>query len=194
MRICSVNGCGLLHKGRGWCQKHYFRWKRSGDPLVTKHPVSRRGSLIEWINENTGFHGNGCLIWPFRSKMSNGYPLIWRDGKKYGGHRLMCELVNGHPPTSEHQAAHSCGMGSSGCIAPSHLRWATPKESNADKKIHGTSVKGEDIPWAKLTESDVRSIRSKFGFQSDIEISKIFNVSDSTIYMIRKGKNWRHVL
>lgn len=31
---CSVEGCDVeLIQGRGWCSKHYYRWKQHGDPL-----------------------------------------------------------------------------------------------------------------------------------------------------------------
>jgi len=31
---CSVDGCeSLASAGRGWCPKHWMRWKRHGDPL-----------------------------------------------------------------------------------------------------------------------------------------------------------------
>jgi len=33
VRICSVDGCQNVHKGRGFCQKHYARLKKHGDPL-----------------------------------------------------------------------------------------------------------------------------------------------------------------
>lgn len=38
---CSVEGCGSLTFCRGWCSKHYSRWQRHGDPLIT----SRSGPL-----------------------------------------------------------------------------------------------------------------------------------------------------
>jgi uncharacterized protein with PIN domain len=38
---CSVVGCGGKAKSRGWCVKHYFRWRNHGDPLFTKHRVER---------------------------------------------------------------------------------------------------------------------------------------------------------
>lgn len=31
--VCALDDCNELVFGRGWCQKHYSRWKRNGDPL-----------------------------------------------------------------------------------------------------------------------------------------------------------------
>ena len=39
--ICSVEGCEGRATTRGWCPKHYTRWKVTGDPLKTK-PVGAR--------------------------------------------------------------------------------------------------------------------------------------------------------
>ena len=33
---CTV--CGLPQKGHGYCNKHYIRWKKYGDPLATRIP------------------------------------------------------------------------------------------------------------------------------------------------------------
>lgn len=35
---CGVAGCGREIFSRGWCQKHYARWLRHGDPLQTATP------------------------------------------------------------------------------------------------------------------------------------------------------------
>src|SRR5574337_1187427 len=32
MRLCEVTGCGREHRARGYCQAHWKRWKRYGDP------------------------------------------------------------------------------------------------------------------------------------------------------------------
>lgn len=29
--ICSIEGCGKKTVGRGWCRRHYSRWKRTGE-------------------------------------------------------------------------------------------------------------------------------------------------------------------
>ena len=31
-RTCAVEGCDRSARTRGWCQAHYFRWRRNGDP------------------------------------------------------------------------------------------------------------------------------------------------------------------
>jgi 5-methylcytosine-specific restriction endonuclease McrA len=34
-RTCTFPGCGKPEKARGWCTKHYQRWKKHGDPALT---------------------------------------------------------------------------------------------------------------------------------------------------------------
>ncbi len=41
-QYCSIDGCELIHKARSWCTKHYWRWKRHGDPLVMASKRSKR--------------------------------------------------------------------------------------------------------------------------------------------------------
>lgn len=37
MRICKIGKCGGEHVSRGWCGKHYTRWRVHGDPEFTKY-------------------------------------------------------------------------------------------------------------------------------------------------------------
>jgi len=45
---CSIDGCELQVKAKGWCSKHWARWKRNGDPL-TYNP-SRGGGYFKAVN------------------------------------------------------------------------------------------------------------------------------------------------
>lgn len=39
-RLCSIEGCGSLSRARGWCGRHYARWKRTGSPHLAQPTVS----------------------------------------------------------------------------------------------------------------------------------------------------------
>lgn len=43
-RFCSIEGCEGPAFGHGWCQKHYARWRRNGDPLNAGDRASIRPS------------------------------------------------------------------------------------------------------------------------------------------------------
>ena len=43
-RVCSIDGCDNVHAARGWCHKHYMRWRRWGDPEMID-PRLRPGVL-----------------------------------------------------------------------------------------------------------------------------------------------------
>lgn len=34
VRVCAIPRCGKPHVARGWCKRHYDRWRANGDPLV----------------------------------------------------------------------------------------------------------------------------------------------------------------
>jgi WhiB family redox-sensing transcriptional regulator len=45
---CSIPGCEAVGDRRGWCDAHYMRWWRTGDPV----PPPRRPA----IDVRTGYH------------------------------------------------------------------------------------------------------------------------------------------
>jgi hypothetical protein len=40
-RVCGIAGCGRPVKARGWCNAHYQRWERTGDPGASAVRVQR---------------------------------------------------------------------------------------------------------------------------------------------------------
>jgi hypothetical protein len=146
--MCSINGCGKRVEARGWCNAHYRKWRRNGDPESGRTP---EGDLIKFFNEFVLHHqGDDCLIWPYgRSK--SGYGIMTLNGKQGSVHRFVCTAINGPPPFEKAEAAHSCGKGHLGCVSPHHLRWATRVENQADMIIHGTVCRGEKHWSAKAS-------------------------------------------
>ncbi|MGZ2449562.1 hypothetical protein ACVIRO_002316 [Rhizobium ruizarguesonis] len=186
-RICSIPKCGNTHYAKGYCNAHYKRLKKHGGPLAGG---TSRGEPLRWILEVALHHtGDECLIWPF-GKDGGGYGQIWIDGKVAITSRYICELVNGAPPTPEHEAAHSCGKGHETCVSPIHMSWKTPAENAADRLIHGTHGRGERSAHAKLTESEAREILALKGIEKQVNLAKRFMVSQMTISRIQAGRKW----
>lgn len=182
MSICSIEGCFRKHKALGWCNSHYYRWRRNGDPMggrvVPGEPESYYFDVV------LSYEGDECLPWPFAKRC--GYGVL--NGQSVT--RRICTDANGPPPTPRHHAAHSCGNGHKGCCAKRHLSWKTPKENQEDRLIHGTHDRGERSANAKLTENDVREIRALISFLTQKEIAERYGVAPSRISRIKRRKNW----
>jgi|SRR5687768_7530087 len=185
---CSVDICNKPVLTRGYCRSHYRRLLRHGDPLGGA--PERDGAPMRFINEVALQHASDeCLTWPF-GKNGGGYGVVWIDGKHVVASRYVCELANGAPPTPDHEAAHSCGKGKDGCIAPSHLSWKTRTENESDKLIHGTYARGERHSVTKLTEAAVREILDLRGVETQHKLADRFGVSRTAISNIYVGRTW----
>jgi hypothetical protein len=42
-RLCAIGGCGKPHYCRGWCDPHYQKWRKYGDPLGGPRYVKKGG-------------------------------------------------------------------------------------------------------------------------------------------------------
>lgn len=182
---CSVDGCDGRHYARGRCMNHHRRWLRHGDPLGGRTP---NGHSARFLREEVfSYKGDECLVWPF-GRGAGGYGKICLNGRSHLVHRLVCEHVHGAPPSPRHEAAHSCGNGSNGCVNPKHLRWATRTENMADRLMHGAHNRGERNGQARLTEEDVHKIRTLNGRAADI--ARMFGISAATVHSIRDKTTW----
>lgn len=191
--MCSFPDCpnhASPKASKGLCNSHYWQMHK-GRPLT---PLSYRRNVTEpWILSHVDHTGDECLVWPF-GKTPDGRAQTKWHGKQVMTSRVMCELAYGKPPTDEHEAAHSCGNGNGGCVHPKHLRWATPKENAADKIVHGTVLRGEDLPWAKLTEGKVRAIREfAHTVGNNRVLGDLFGVNAEVVRRLLAGHTWRHV-
>lgn len=115
------------------------------------------------------------------------------DGKTHAGHVARFILMAFKPTDSTGlQAAHNDGNRSNDAIA--NLRWATCKENQADRVIHGTRSFGERHGAAKLTVMAVRVMRKCFARKITHRfLSKIFRVGPSQIHRIKIGEKWASV-
>jgi hypothetical protein len=164
-----------------------------------KNPPKRTlpGEKLRWIEEHLNYSGDECLIWPFPSGEKDGYPRIRINKKNILVTRLVCQRINGAPPSLRHEAAHSCGKGHLGCVSPAHLSWKTRIENEADKIRHGTSPCGEKNHFAKLDEASARFIALKCSMVkkrgTKKQLAREFGVSQSAISAIANSESWHHL-
>ena len=106
-------------------------------------------------------------------------------------HRLVLEAFVGSCPDGM-QGCHNDGNPANNHI--SNLRWDTLSGNQSDRKKHGTWNGGDLCPVAKLKESEVVEIRKLLALkQTQLEISKKFNISRRAISSIATGHTWKHV-
>lgn len=186
---CSIEGCDNPFLARGWCSKHWSRWRRNGHPLGGGTP--KDGTVARFFCEVVvPCKSDDCLIWPF-GRDQYGYGKIGSGSGSGLVHRRACEEVHGQPPDEpDIQAAHNCGNGHLGCCNPRHLRWATRVDNSMDRVEHGTHNRGEKHKMAKLTEGQVLEIRRLEGEISRAEIARKFDVSAWNVACIHRRKSW----
>lgn len=103
-RTCSIDDCGGAHYCRGWCEKHYNRWRKWGDPLKTLifygsaedrfwHYVEKRGP-------------DEC--WPWTGTITEfGYGVLKDAGQQVRAH-IKGYLLTGHTIPQGLVLDHTC--------------------------------------------------------------------------------------
>src|SRR5271154_3907006 len=139
--------------------------------------------------------GPGCWLWLGRCEKLTGYGICWMDGegRKRGAHRVMWELVFGPIPPNLH-VCHHCD--NPPCVNPDHLFLGTTRDNLRDAARKGRTFRptGEKHPMHKLSEKDVREIRTRrANGEGPIALGKEFGVGYKQIWRICKGGNWGHV-
>lgn len=122
---------------KGYCQKHYTRVLRHGDPyakLSTAPPTRTREEVVAralWQAERDG----DCLIAQV-GKAKSGHPRInVRASDTSLLHRLVLEVAIGRKLQKGEQANHKCHR--AGCINPMHLYVGTQADNIRDAQEAG---------------------------------------------------------
>lgn len=183
-RLCEIPACEGRHYARGWCHKHYCRWRAHGDPLVCK-----LGKPLQWLQEqiSTRDRSEGCWEWPF-GRFATGYGLIKYLTKLTKAHRVAL-ILDGQPQPDGAWALHSCD--NPPCVNPAHLRWGSAQDNSNDRVIRNRAPRGSNNRIAKLTEDQVVAILQDS--RTAVAIAADYGVSAANVGHIRRGKAWTHV-
>jgi len=162
--------------------------------------------LVEQVRAVCEIDANGCWLWAYGGTDREWYPEITINGEGHSVARWILMVTTG---TTGPVARHTCDRPR--CCNPDHLLWGTQKENVHDAYERGRRIpaqprepkrvnrpyqlaRGEKHGMAKLTASDVRTIRERHASGvSGYRLAKDYGVAKGTIYSIVKGKSWTHL-
>jgi hypothetical protein len=139
------------------------------------------------------FDPKGCWLWT-ANRTPAGYGRFWIDGKNYGAHAMAAVYSGQSVRFGDYcnHVRHTCD--NPPCCRPDHLVSGTAKENTADKisKDRANWSLGEDTHNAILTAKSVLTIRAS---RAHVDVLALrYGVSRWTIYDVRGGRYWKHVL
>lgn len=140
--ICSIEECANPKVSRGWCNAHYKKWIRHGDPLGGRTYQNGLQGFYARIQKTSS-----CWIWTGPLK-DHGYATLSFEGKIWYAHRLSYFLNAGEIPDGM-DIDHACHVRS--CVNPAHLQAVTRKQNleNQSGAHRGNSSGVRGVSWRK---------------------------------------------
>lgn len=137
METCKIDGCGKPIKTKGWCDGHYKKYWRYGDPLATgqlaPNGLTREELFLRKVDKSDP---DGCWRWKGKvNRRGRGYgDFTYKDPetkkpKTEPAHRFAYKLWVG-PIRDGYQIDHvfpRCTH--TDCVRPDHLEAVTPEEN-----------------------------------------------------------------
>jgi hypothetical protein len=192
VKTCSIPECGRRVTARGWCKRHYYAWKRNGDPTARRclpAGATVEDALRAYVDRSTG--PDGCWPWT-RHRMSpserwGDYGVTGVEGRT----RVAWEAANG-PIPSGMSVLHRCD--NPPCCNPRHLFLGTVADNVADMVSKGRDRRplGTRHPNARLTASAISELvdlrRSGWKYT---DLARRFGISPTSVHNVLTGKTYR---
>ena len=186
MMECKEIGCYGKHKAQGFCNKHYRRWLKYGDPNHTNQVERIGGSVEERLKHHMDFKTcrNTTKCWLWTGSLNHlGYGRISIDGKFYYAHRLVWKYwmdEDGIPDDLEYihdpDGIYGCPKR---CVNPHHATIGTRKEN-----FNSWDYTGERHHEASVLDFNVERVRRLYakGGITQQELADMVGVSRMTVY------------
>lgn len=156
------------------------------DGVISNYMISPEGKIVNkntkrLCKEHLDKHGYSRVILYINKKPKNLFV-----------HRLVASAYlynNDNLP----QVNHIDNNKQNNCFY--NLEWVTAKSNNDHKVKQGRHVRGEKVQTAKLTKTEVLSIRyeSEFYGTSNRGLAVKYNVDIKLIWRIIKRETWKHI-
>jgi hypothetical protein len=185
---CSVESCENTAVARGWCPKHWMRWRHLGSPnVVTARDLSPEERFWAKVDRS-----GSCWLWT-AARRGDGYGAFQVESQRQvSAHRYSYEIHHGEIPSGM-VVMHSCDRPL--CVNPEHLSLGTNAENAADSARKARRPRGSHNSQAKLTEGQVITIRLRYdtGGITQAELAEEYGVSLALVSTILARKAWRHI-
>lgn len=112
----------------------------------------------------------------------------FKSGKRMLAHRASYLLLKNEDP-GELCVLHKCD--NPDCVNPAHLDLGTRADNNADRDAKGRQVRGEEHPFAKLTEAQAQEILDDP--RGTHTVARAYKIGVTSVRSIRTGKTWKHL-
>lgn len=201
---CSIDGCEKPAIAKGFCSKHYQRFRSHGDP--NKLLVLRNGTKEQKFWPFV-LKTDGCWLWT--APLVGGYGRAFLKGKAIKAHRLSYLIHNGEIPKGL-LILHNCD--NTACVRPDHLYAGTVQNNTDDRESRGRSnipsrsgenhwmnkkpekvAHGERFNRSDLTSKKVIEIVTEFlaGGITQAALAEKHGIGRKNLNLIIKGKIWK---
>jgi len=120
------------------------------------------------------------------------FVYLYPGRKKFQLHRLILEAFVGPCPKGM-ECRHFPDKNPHN-NAVSNLQWGTKKQNQQDRVFHGTSSRGEQNGFARLTAEIIASIRADASAGMSLRLlAKKYGVCKTSAANIVSRKSWKHI-
>ncbi len=137
-KSCSIKKCQNVSKTRSWCEIHYDRWRRYGDPKFKtrsseRHAMSKSLEYIKWSSMKVRCAEYSKKAYPGHAGKGVKICQRWLDSFS----NFYDDM--GPIPSPSHSIDR---IDNDGCYEPGNCRWATKSQQSINKGLYANNTSG----------------------------------------------------